>query len=182
MPTSAQVQRGKKEGILRFDLHFARAETDEGRFSRAELVFVGVDHSTISYEVRVFLNNANADERTPRLLEEGYAGRFVIFAHGGCYGGVGHCDVPTGPRSPYDLRLPHPLTQQTKIVNITKALERVLANEPYRLDTVTLVPVAKGPQKRRRGLTADLFKFDKMELCTYAHATASELGINVGYD
>lgn len=182
MPTKNEMEVGRKEGILRADVRLDRAQTDEERFSRADLVFSGVDHSTISYEVRVFLNNPDADEGSSRTAEEGYAGRFVIFAHGGCFGGVGHCDIPAGPRAPHDLRLPHALTQQTKVVDITRALERVFANEPHQLRSITLIPISKGAEKGKRGLSTDLFQFDAVKLRTYAHATASELGLSVDYD
>jgi hypothetical protein len=182
MPTRIEMEAGKKEGILRVDIQLDRPQTDVERFSRAELIFTGVDHSTVSYEVRVFLNNPDADEGSSRTEEEGYAGRFVVFAHGGCYGGVGHCDVPSEPRAPHDLRRPHALTRKTKVVDITEALRRVLANEPYQLRSVTLVPISKGAEKGRRGLTKDLFQFDAMKLRSYAQATASELGLPVDYD
>ena len=72
---------------------------------RADLVFSGVDHSQTSYEVRVFLNNPTADASTPRTAEHGYAGRFVVFGHGGCFGDEGHCEVPAsrGPGPTFAL-------------------------------------------------------------------------------
>ena len=73
-------------------------------------VFAGVDHSTLSYEVRLFFNNPAATADTARTADEGYAGRFTVFGHGGCYGDEGHCDVPEPSRDPTDLRPPHPLT------------------------------------------------------------------------
>src|SRR4029077_834020 len=103
----------------------------------ADLVFENVDHSDISYEVRVFLNNRSADEATPRSQEEGYAGRFVVFGHGGCYGSQGHCDVPAQPRQQADLRPPHPLTGHTKIVTITKPLQTILASNVKGLESIT---------------------------------------------
>jgi hypothetical protein len=51
-------------------------------FSRADLVFDGVEQAGPSYEVRVFLNNAHVDERTPRTSEEGYAGAFHVYGYG----------------------------------------------------------------------------------------------------
>ena len=177
MPTSEQMETGKEEGILRTALRLEPARSDEERFSRADLIFTGVDHSSVSYEVRVFLNNPDADESTPRNEEAGYGGRFVMFGHGGCYGDAGHCEVPADPRrAAHDLRPEHSLVGQTRIVTITRALQRVLDASEDGLESVTLVPISKEPQKEARGLSADLFQFATMELRTLAHATASELG------
>ena len=139
----------------------------EGRFSRADLVFTGVDHSDRSYEVRVFLNNRGATAETPRTAENGYAGRYVVFGHGGCFGGSGHCDVPTEPRGPYDLRPQHPLTPQTKIVTVTDALNRVLDADPKGLESITLVPVSKDPLRKDRGPSESVLRFADMDLRTY---------------
>src|SRR5690242_17965704 len=72
-------------------------------FSRADLVFEGVDHAGVSYEGRIFLNNEGADEKTPKTPSNGYAGSYHIFGHGGCFGDVGHCDIHGLPRA-YDPR------------------------------------------------------------------------------
>src|SRR6266480_3079079 len=54
-------------------------------YVRADLEFIGVDHSGASYEGRVYLNNANADANTQPTEMNGYAGSFYIFGHGGCF-------------------------------------------------------------------------------------------------
>jgi tyrosinase len=94
-------------------------------FSRADLEFRGVDHSGPSFEVRVYLDNPAADAETGRELASGYAGSFHVFGHGGCFGELGHCDIPQGPRSPYDLRFRHQLTPQFKTVIVTDALRTI---------------------------------------------------------
>lgn len=167
MAVQTEMRQGAKPGILIADLNFRPAELDISAFGRADLVFKGVDHSGVSYEVRTFLNNTEADETTPRAVEEGYGGRFVIFGHGGCYGDVGHCDIPTEPRNPYDFRLPHPLTPQTKIITVTRTLKYVLQEGAGELTSVTLVPISKDPIRSNRGLTENLFKFDAVDLLTY---------------
>jgi hypothetical protein len=168
MAVQTEMRRGKKPGILIAEIYFRPAELDISDFSRADLVFKEVQHSGMSYEVRAFLNNPEADETTPRNLEsEGYGGRFVVFGHGGCYGDIGHCDIPTERRGPYDLRLPHPLTPQTNIITVTRALEHVLHQGAGELTSVTLVPISKDPIRENRGLTKDLFKFSEVELLTY---------------
>ncbi len=167
MAVQTEMRQGKKPGILVAELYFRPAEFDISAFRRADLVFTGVDHSGMSYEVRAFLNNPEADETTPRALEQGYGGRLVVFGHGGCYGDIGHCDIPTERRGPYDLRLAHPLTAETKIITVTEALEYVLQEGEGELTSVTLVPVSKDPLIENQGLTENLFKFDIMELRTY---------------
>ncbi|MCA1731744.1 MAG: hypothetical protein LC751_20795 [Actinobacteria bacterium] len=166
MATQTEMRQGEKPGILLADLYFRPDRLDISAFTRADLVFTGVDHSGMSYEVRAFLNNPEADETTTRDLEHGYGGRFVIFGHGGCYGDVGHCDIPTERHGPYDLRLTHPLTRQTKIIVVTKALNHIL-QEDGELTSVTLVPISKDPLIENQGLTNSLFGFDTVELRTY---------------
>src|SRR4051812_1425480 len=114
----------------------------EATFARADLVFYGVDHSGASYEARIFFGRPRASVSTSRD-DEGYAGAFHIFGHGGCFGDVGHCAVPTGPQDPFDWRGPHQLTPQTKAVEVTDALRRVL-DDPSATDLVVTV-VAETP-------------------------------------
>jgi hypothetical protein len=136
------------------------AAEGEPEFTRADLVFYGVDHSGPSFEARIFLNNPDAALSTPRDPEVGYAGSFTIFGHAGCAGDVGHCDVPTGPADPFDLRPPHPMTRQTKTVIITDALRRVSAPEL----TITIVPVRPGALSAE---LVDALEFDEFRLLTY---------------
>jgi hypothetical protein len=49
---------------------------------RADLVFGGVEQAGPSFEARVFLNNTDADERTPLSPEAGYAGSFHVYGYG----------------------------------------------------------------------------------------------------
>jgi hypothetical protein len=165
MPTGAQA--GIRVAPLRFT---------GGAFTRADLVFTGVDHSGGSYEVLVFLNNDTATGTSAHSVDQGYGGRFVIFGHGGCYGDVGHCDVPP-ERSADDLRPAHPLTPVTKVVNITDALRHVLAADKEGLKSVTLVPVALTPRPEDSAVTADLFRFDGLTLKTYLSGTENAVGV-----
>lgn len=134
----------------------------EHDFYRADLLFFEVDHSGASFEARVFLNNPEADETTPREKEAGYAGSFFIFGHGGCFGELGHCDVPQEPRDPFDFRLPHPLTPANTTVIVTEALKE-LRNASGGELTVTVVAVA--PEWMRAD--ENMLKFDRVALRTY---------------
>ena len=126
----------------------------EVAFSRADLVFYGIDHSGSSFEGQLSLGDESA-------------GSFFIFGHGGCFGDVGHCDVPSGPQPAHDLRLAHPLTPDTKTVVITEALKRVRAKGG---GTFTVTVVAQvydpGPLPLGRDLKEPLL-FDRLTLLTY---------------
>jgi tyrosinase len=164
---------GRRQGaIVHRELLFDPGTTQEGAFKRADLVFEGVDHARDSYEVRVFLNNKNADAETARSPETGYAGRFVVFGHGRCFGAPDHCAPALATAAPAQAIDPsgghqHPLMPQTRIVTITEPLRRILSAPGRRLKTLTFVPVSKGPRREQRGLAPGLFKYERVSLRTY---------------
>ena len=57
-------------------------------FSRADLIFYGVDHSGGSYEGRVFLNAPQRLARDADIDHPSYVGSFHVFGHIGCAGDV----------------------------------------------------------------------------------------------
>jgi tyrosinase len=131
-------------------------------FSRADIEFEGLDHSGSSYEGRLFVNNPDADADTETTDENGYAGSYFIFGHGGCFGDEGHCDV--APRQTYDPRPPHPLWPTRKVVIATEAIRRAAAAGSTM--TVTIVPIVLATSE----LVADdeeLPKFELMSVITY---------------
>jgi tyrosinase len=136
---------------------------DAADFSRADLEFHGVDHSGSSFEARVFFNNPDADETTPRQEDSGYVGSFYIFGHGGCFGDIGHCDIPESPRDPFDRRPPHPLTPQKRTVVVTEAIKQFRETAGGDL-TVTVVPVAS---ESPIDAEDELFSFERLALITY---------------
>ena len=139
----------------------------EGELTRADLKFFGIDHSGPSYQARVFLNNPDANADTPREDEAGYVGSFHIFGHGGCFGDAGHCNVPSEPAQPFDLRLPHPLTPAAKTVIITDAFRR-LREAGTREITVTVVPIVyETGLPSGRAMQEPVLKFDSVSLVTY---------------
>ena len=135
----------------------------EHRFYRADLEIHGIYHGGPSYEGRIFFNNPGANQDTPRTRENGYAGSFHIFGHGGCLGDPGHCEVNEHSRESYDFRPPHPLTPATKRVTVTEAL-RSIAGKGSEV-TITVVPVVKATNE----LCDDqnVFKCESMRLVTY---------------
>jgi hypothetical protein len=128
---------------------------------RADLIFYGVDHSGSSFQARVYLDAPDADASSGRD-DPRYAGAFHVFGHGGCFGDTGHCDVPDGPVDPFDHDLPHPLTPQTKVVEITDALRRHVdltkADQKVKL-TVVAETVRDRPN--------DVLAFDTVRLAFY---------------
>jgi hypothetical protein len=136
-------------------------------FSRADLEFRGVDHSGPSFEARVYLDNPAADAGTGHDPASGYAGSFHVFGHGGCFGELGHCDIPQGPRSPYDARFPHQLTPQYKTVIITDALRTIMTAAARKTLNVTIVPVVRDDPASLVGKVDDPLHFDSVSLITY---------------
>jgi tyrosinase len=134
------------------------------KFARADLRFLGVDHSGESYEGRIFLNNPTADVATPADDEHGYAGSIYIFGHGHCWGDEGHCSVPPGPLHAFDDRDPHHLVPEIHEVDVTGAVRRLVDTETPNA-TVTVVPIV-----RREGapeLDDQQLRFSELQLVTY---------------
>jgi hypothetical protein len=102
---------------------------DREEITRADLILYGVDHSGPSYEARIFLDNPRADADTPRDIEQGYAGGFAVFGHGGCYGDEGHCAPEDRFTDEFDRRPPHPLTRYIRTVPVTEALKRTTGDQ-----------------------------------------------------
>ncbi|HXC55071.1 MAG TPA: hypothetical protein VNU97_07235 [Rhizomicrobium sp.] len=133
------------------------------RFVRADLEINGIAHGEASYEGRIFLDNPKANAKTPKTIEEGYAGSFNIFGHGGCLGDPGHCDINEHNRDPYDFRAPHPLTLASKRVTVTAALRA--AARTKKKATITIVPVVTAANDLCD--TKDVFHFERMQFVTY---------------
>lgn len=171
MVAAADVRTTESGQASVVDLHLAAQEA--APFTRADVVFTGLDHSGLSYEVRLFLNDPNATASTPRDEDHRYAGRLTVFGHGGCYGDIGHCDVPEPSTDPTDLRPPHPLTPLDTYVTVTDALRRVLRQDGA-LNTLTLVPMSITPRRQDRGPAPELLHFHDVSLRTYLTPDESE--------
>ena len=132
------------------------------QFGRADLEFIGLDHSGASYEGRVYVNNAHADANTQPTQTNGYAGSFYIFGHGGCFGDVGHCDVQP-QQDDFDPRPSHPLEPIKKVVVATDAIKTAAAGNSQ--ISVTVVPVITSWTEKCE--LTDVCKFDHINLITY---------------
>jgi hypothetical protein len=128
-------------------------------FERADLIFYGLDHSGPSFEALVFIDPRGVSKEAD-AGHRAYAGKFFIFGHGGCFGDVGHCDIPTDP-DPFDLRPSHQLEPATRIVTVTDTITGLL-ERGAEAAKVTVVARAEG-----RGSNAVL-AFDTVRLATYA--------------
>lgn len=128
----------KKYVSEKIKLDISKLEND---FYRADLIFHGLDHSGPSYEGRVFINNPNANSKTPNDFGKGFTGSFFVFGHGGCLGNENHCDV-NRPIIRFNM-IPNPLVPERVSLVITDKL-RELAKTTSEF-TITIVPkLAKG--------------------------------------
>jgi hypothetical protein len=128
-------------------------------FARADLVFHGVDHSGASFEGQVFLDPRGVGRDAGRE-HRAYVGSFFIFGHGGCFGDVGHCDIPR-ERDPFDLRPPHQLEPATRILTVTDAVQALLGRG---VGEAKVTVIARTAAKR----PADVLAFATVRLATYA--------------
>ncbi len=128
-------------------------------FERADLIFYGLDHSGLSYEAQVFMDPRGVGKKAD-ASHRAYVGKFFIFGHGGCFGDVGHCDIPSDP-DPFDLRPSHQLEPATQILTITNPV-RALLERGIEAAKVTVMARTEGRASN------DVLAFDRVRLATYA--------------
>ena len=127
-------------------------------------MFLGLEHAGPSVEVRIFFNASDADASTPTTAEHG-PGFFSIFAHGGCFGDEGHCDMPE--RRPADYRPPYALTPFSKHVTVTEPVRRLLADSVRDVE-VTIVPILHDvPAYVPEDLVAQPLVFQRLSIVFY---------------
>ena len=102
-------------------------------FSRADIVFDGVEQAGRSFEARVFLNNPQANERTTRSPEAGYAGAFHVYGYG------------QRPQQTPALGPTGPVAPITKYLVATNAVREALGRTNTLAVTVVPVPPFPGP-------------------------------------
>jgi hypothetical protein len=138
---------------------------NQPEFARADLTFYGLDHSGPSYEVRVFANRPDAGPDTPLTADAGFAGKFSVFGHGGCFGDAGHCEVRP-PVSVFDRRQPHALVPTVRTLTVTEAI-RDLVQQDARTVTITAIPVVRPSPLATAEQAADVLVIDQVALHTY---------------
>ena len=130
-------------------------------FARVDLEFEGVAHDGASFVALVYLNNRRATEKTGRDESKGFAAGFTVFAHGVCWGDLGHCDVPGEATSAFDRRAEHRLTPRNVTLDITDAVKRL--GEVDTLEVTVLAMDTTGQDRRTR----DILRFSDLTLVTY---------------
>ena len=128
-------------------------------FDRADLIFYGIDHSGDSFAARVFLDPRGVGG-SPGPDHRAYVGTFFILGHGGCFGDVGHCEVPQA-RDAFDLRPAHQLEPATRIVTVTEPV-RALLDRGVEAAKATVVAETEGKASN------EVLAFDRVRLATYA--------------
>ncbi|HEY2479436.1 MAG TPA: hypothetical protein VGI17_11995 [Solirubrobacterales bacterium] len=145
--------------VGRFTSHPLELPGAEHRFERADLIFYGLDHSGASYEAQVFMG-ARGVGGDPGPEHRAYVGSFFILGHGGCFGDVGHCDVPSA-RDPFDLRPVHQLEPAVRILTVTEPL-RAMLEQGLTAAKVTVVAQTEGRA------SDEVLSFRTIRLATYA--------------
>ncbi len=136
-PSKALPMNGSKFNAPLIGLSLTNLEPDPEIIS---LRLHNVTHPKQSFEVRVFLNQPDANADTPMENNPHYAGSLYFFGHGECRGSAGHCDPEANGRGPFDLRPPHHLTPMpTRNLDVTKTIKRLATSATDA--TVTLVAV-----------------------------------------
>lgn len=126
-------------------------------YRRADLELHDVLHDGPSYHALVYFNHPEANEQSGRGAP-GFAGSFSLFAHGKCWGDLGHCDIPAEPLHVFDRRRPHPLTPIAVSFEVTEALRAV--EEAEVTVTVVCLPVIGADRD-------DPLRFGRLVLVTY---------------
>ena len=91
-------------------------------FTEAKVIARSVDQSGPSFEVRVFLNNPDADDSTPLDEKHGYAGSFHVYGFG-----LDRAEQSVSHKLPTDYAVP-----------ATRAIRDAVKRSP--VVSVTLVP------------------------------------------
>ena len=138
----------------------------EGDLSRVMLEFENVDHDGSTFTVLTYLNNPDVPDDAGRDEAANFAAAFTVFAHGDCWGDVGHCEPTREPVSGFDVRPEHPLTPANFAVDITDAVKRLVTMERVPTLTVTAL-VTTGDEDRR----AEPLRFDALSLVVFERAT-----------
>jgi hypothetical protein len=114
----------------------------------------------VSQPHRSFGRSPETSERRTRRAWWIFAGSFFILGHGGCFGDIGHCDIPTA-RDPFDLRPPHQLEPAVRILTVTDAVKALIER---RVDAAKVTVNARTADRK----AANVLAFDTVRLATYA--------------
>ena len=101
---------------------------DARAIQRGEIVVDGLDQAGPSFELRIFLNNPDADARTAPTEEYGYAGSIYVYGYGGSFGDPNAQGAAHTPLTP------------TRSVIATDAVRRAAADGPTASVTLVALP------------------------------------------
>ena len=149
-------------------LEFAFAQAD---VSRAILEFEGVAHDGPTFTVLTYLNNPDVPDDAGRDEAANFAAAFTVFAHGDCWGDVGHCEPRREPASAFDRRPEHPLTPANFTLDITDAVRRLVTTEGARTVTVTALVTTAATDGRQQ----EPLRFDALSLVVFETAVAADI-------
>jgi tyrosinase len=116
-------------GLMKFNSAATNVSTNTlDTFRKAEIKIHRVQRANLqNAHIRVFLNSPGATIDTPVVGNDNFVEEITTF-HGTCYGGPGHCGLPSDKTRPFDLRpLNHHEPRNYKI-DATTAIQRVLNN------------------------------------------------------
>ena len=130
-------------------------------FTRADLEIGGIRDTGSSYEGRVYINNPDASPETGRD-DPSYVGSFHVFAHGGCFGAEGHCDVPDQRRL-FDFRPLPRMIRMKKRVRVTDALRGAAVAGGELQFTIVGIPVGGSAPDETQGI----LDIKRMSVVTY---------------
>ena len=105
--------------------------TEGARLRRADIEVAGLDQAGSSFELRIFLNNPDANAATEHSEERGYAGSIYVYGYG---------------RPPESMR-DDPRLPMTRSIIATEAVARARAEGPTASLTLVAVPAdSPGPE------------------------------------
>ena len=161
------IRKAERLGVVHSTIKHCWDDSQASGETSVEILFHEVSHSEGSYEVRVFLNNKRATINTERLTKNGYAGRFVVFGHGGCFGESGHCEFELAVNDPINPFRPHPVRPLTRLITVPTDLIRQNLEKGKMLETITLVPISASGKRRDQKPTNELFSCSEVVVRTY---------------
>lgn len=122
--------------------------------SKAEVRLHGVQRAVGSHFFRVFINQPDADNRTPTKGNDNYVGYIARFGHGNCIGGPGHCDIPSLRRRKFDRRPRHHNTPNNHRLDATETIKKLKAkgDTEFKVNVVIMSPDGRMAQGQHRAL------------------------------
>ncbi len=117
------------QGLVRFRSEQVAVPTHVTQnHRRVEIRLHAVQVAQRGANIRVFLNQPDANADTPIERNDHYIGNFTTFV-GFCYGGPGHCDVPPSTQRPFDMRMRHHKTPGNLRFDATEAVQKLMRRQ-----------------------------------------------------